>query len=270
MKVWREMLVGGRGAIDLGRHDRVRHVEIVGPRFFVEAHHVVAELASRAIEELAPARERGKNGSHVVRRPSHEPVRTLGPEAMDRPPPREVFRGARNEPHGADPLSALRVDARGDLRGEAGGMVAFGDAADRFGESRVRGDIVDALTVEENRAPVLEACDVVGRLAHGALSILRGLLSQRVDERLRGHEIGSLEPSSNRREIGAKDFRLDEGQESQPPPVRRISRPRPGCIVIEVAPGEPEPTTADDRPVRGPPDVPPANSGPGRPHLRCR
>ena len=90
---------------------------------------------------------------------------------MDRPALPEIVRRARNEPHGADPLPALRVDARGDLRGEAGGIVAFGDTADRFGEGGVRGHILDALPVEEDRAAVPEARDVAGGVAHDAVSI---------------------------------------------------------------------------------------------------
>ena len=37
-----------------------------------------------------------------------------------------------------------------------------------FGEGGMRGHIVDALTVEEDGAPVAEAREVVGGSAHGA------------------------------------------------------------------------------------------------------
>jgi hypothetical protein len=44
--------------------------------------------------------------------------------------------------------------ALGDVRRLARGLVALGDAADRLGESRVRGDVDDALAIEEDGAPI--------------------------------------------------------------------------------------------------------------------
>ena len=48
------MPVGLRAPVDLGRHDRVGHVEILVARPGVEADDVVPELTAPAVEELPP------------------------------------------------------------------------------------------------------------------------------------------------------------------------------------------------------------------------
>ena len=50
----------------------------------------------------------------------HEAVRALGPEPVDGPPATEILRGARDQPHPADPLAGGRIDAGGDVGRFAG------------------------------------------------------------------------------------------------------------------------------------------------------
>jgi hypothetical protein len=78
----------------------------------------------------------------------------------------EIVRCAGDEPHRADALPAGRIEAGGDLRRLARGVVALGDALDRLGEGRVRGDVGDARTVEEDGAPVPETRHVLLPPAH--------------------------------------------------------------------------------------------------------
>ena len=161
-------LWAGVRAVDLGRHDRVGDVQILVARPLVEAHDVVAELPAPAVEELAPAGEAGEHRGHVVGRAPHQPVGALGPEPVDGPPAPEVLRRAGDEPHRADSLAAVRIDARGDVGRCGGGVVPLGDAPDRLGEGGMPGHVVDALAVEEDGAPVAEAREIVGGPAHGA------------------------------------------------------------------------------------------------------
>ncbi len=159
--------VGRRDPVDLGRHDRVGHVEILVARPGVEANDVVPELPAPAVEELPPAREGGEHRGDVIGGAAHQPVRALGPEAVHRAPAPQVLGRARDQPHRADPAAARRIEAGGDLRGLAGGLVALRDAPDGLGEGRMAGDVGDALAVEEDGAPVAQAGEVVDRSAHG-------------------------------------------------------------------------------------------------------
>ncbi len=161
------MLVGRRGAVDLGRDDRIGQVQVLVARLLVEPDHVVAELPAPAVEELAPAREGGEHRGHVVGGASHEAVRALGPEPVHGPPAPQIIRGARDQPHGADPLAGGRIQAGGDVGGGPGRLVPLRDALGGLGEGGMAGDVVDPLAVEEHGAPVAEAREVVGGPAHG-------------------------------------------------------------------------------------------------------
>ena len=164
------MAMGGSRPVDLRRHDRVRHVEVLVARARVEEPHVVAIARAAAVEEVAPGRKRGENARDVIGRAPHETERRLGPEPMDAPPGAEVVRRARDEPHVAVARSrrGLRERQRGIVLGGLRAVVCLGDPPDRLDERRVLGDVVDALAVEVHRPPVPEARDVRVTTAHNA------------------------------------------------------------------------------------------------------
>jgi len=153
-------------AVDLGRHDRVGEVEVLGARLLPELHDVVAELAAGPVEELAPRRERRDDGGDVVGRAPHEPVGRLGPEAVDAAADLEVVRAARDQPHRADAPARGRIDGRGHVGRGGRPIVRLGDLADRLDERRVLGDVVHALAVEEDGASVAQRRDVGGAPTH--------------------------------------------------------------------------------------------------------
>src|SRR4030095_15674101 len=156
-----------RDAVELGRHDGVGQVEVLVPRLFVEPDDVVAELPAPAIEQLTPARKAGEHRRHVVGRAPHQPVRALGPEAVDGAAAAEVLRRARDQPHGADALAGGRIDARGDVGRLLRCVVPLRDAPGGFRERGMPGHVVDALAVQEHDASVAEAREIVGAAAHG-------------------------------------------------------------------------------------------------------
>ena len=161
------MLVGRGAAVDLRRHDRVGLVQVLVPGPLVEPDHVVAVLPAPAVEELAPAREAGEHRGHVVGRTPHEAVGALGPEPVDGPSASEILRGARDQPHRADPLAGGRIEAGGNVGRRGGRVVPLRDAPDRLGEGGMARHVVHALAVQEHGAPVTEAREIVGAPAHG-------------------------------------------------------------------------------------------------------
>jgi hypothetical protein len=160
------VLVRRRRPVDLRRHDGVGDVEILVARLLVEAHDIVPELPAAPVEELAPAGEPGQHRGDMVGRAAHEPVGAFRPEPVNRTPAAEILGRARDEPHRADAAAAGGIDGGGRVGRAAGGIVSLGDAPDRLREGRVRGDIGDALPVEEDRAAIPEAGQVLARRAH--------------------------------------------------------------------------------------------------------
>src|SRR5437667_2600393 len=154
--------VGGARAVDLRRHDRVRDVQVFVAGVLVEARDVVAEARAAAVEEMPPGGKGREHARDVVGRPAHEPVRGLGPEAMDAPPRAEVVGRSRRQPHVGVPRAGdgIGVGQRWVVLGRLGTVVDLGDATDRLDERRMLGDIVDPLAVEEHRASVSKARDV--------------------------------------------------------------------------------------------------------------
>ena len=79
------LLVRRLRAVDVGRDDDVRGVEVVVTKVGVEPHHVVAEALTVPREEVGAQGEARHEPSHVVGRAAHHSEGRIRPEAMRTP-----------------------------------------------------------------------------------------------------------------------------------------------------------------------------------------
>ena len=148
------LLVRRLAAVDLRRDDRVGRVEVVVAHVLVEGDDVVGELLAAGREHVRRRRVAAEEPGDVVGRAAHQAERRLGPGFREQPPrPRSAWRardlvGAQNRRAG---LGRAEGHALAHL-GRGRDVVEPRDRARRLAEGRMRGDVLDALAVDERPA----------------------------------------------------------------------------------------------------------------------